>query len=431
MTSNVAYVGSGGPRFYLSLSPDDPDTNYAFVIANTQTMEQVPECVENTRKYLAQNCPNVRGRVKQMWLGSTETGLFEIRLMGSDIEFLRKTADKLQSDLLALPGALDVRQDWNNLVPRVSINVDQARARRVGVSTVDVGKSLNFFITGDEISDFYYGYTNVPIIARGDERERTSLNSIYTLGVYSSSTKKNVPLIQVADASTHGGYDRIKRYNQQVAITVSGKSSVLKASQMLEIIKPKLDEVKFPKGNHWEVGGELEESAKAQRRLMKWFPICFLAIIVLLVWQFNSFRRAAIIVLTMPLVIVGAVVGMLIMHADFGFMVILGLLALAGSIVNNGIVLIDRIETYIEEGKTRYDAIIHSCLNRFRPIFLSVATTVLGLFTLVWPYNPLFYGMASVMIFGLAIGTVFTLGFVPVMYSLFFNVKKEEKKENN
>jgi multidrug efflux pump subunit AcrB len=425
LTSNVAYVGSGGPRFYLSLSPDDPDSNYAFIIANTETTEQVPDCVDRTRRYIMETYPNVRGRIKQMWLGSTETGFFEVRLMGHDIEFLRETADKVQKDLMALPGAIDVRQDWNNLVPRVKIEVDQARARRVGLSTVDVGDSLEFFITGGQVSDFYYGYTYVPIIARGDEKERTSLNSIYTLGIFSKTTKKNVPLVQVADAYTYGDYDRIKRYNQQICITVSGKSSELKAGQIFELLKPKLDKIKFPKGNHWELGGELEESWKSQKRLMKWFPICFLAIICLLVWQFNSFRRAAIIVLTMPLVLVGAVVGMLIMNADFGFMVILGLLALAGSIVNNGIVLIDRIESYIEEGKTRYDAIIHSCLNRFRPIFLSVATTVLGLFTLIWPYNPLFYGMASVMIFGLAIGTVFTLGFVPVLYSLFFNVKKE------
>jgi multidrug efflux pump subunit AcrB len=195
---------------------------------------------------------------------------------------------------------------------------------------------------------------------------------------------------------------------------------------LFEKLKPVLDKIKFPPGNHLEVGGELEESLKSQKRLMKWFPICFLLIVALLVWQFNSFRRAAIIMLTMPLVIVGAVIGMMVMHADFGFMVILGLLSLAGSIVNNGIVLIDRAESFVDEGYSRYDAIINSCINRLRPIFLSVATTVLGLFTLIWPYNPLFYGMASVMIFGLTVGTVFTLGFVPVLYSLFFNVKREK-----
>jgi len=425
LTSNIAYAGSGGPRFFLSLAPDDPDNNYAFIVANTQNTEQVQKCVERTREYILKNCPNVHGRIKRMWLGSTETGLLEIRLMGNNTEFLWKQAEKVQKALLALPGAVDVKQDWFNLVPRVKINVDQARASRVGLTSKNVGNSLNFFITGSKISDYYYGYTDLPIIARGAKKERQSVDSIFTLGVYSPTLKRNIPLTQVADIYTFGQYDRIKRYNQQTCITVSGKNTELKAGQLLQKIKPVLDSINFPEGNHYEVGGEVEESAKSQKRLMKWFPICFLFIIALLVWQFNSFRRAGIIVLTMPLVIVGAVLGMIVMRADFGFMVILGLLSLAGSIVNNGIVLIDRMETYVQEGHSRYDAIIMSCINRLRPIFLSVATTALGLLTLIWPYNPLFYGMASVMIFGLAIGTVFTLGFVPVLYSIFFNVKKE------
>lgn len=425
ITSNVAYVGSGGPRFYLSLSPDDPDNNFAFLIANTETADQVPDCVKRTRKYLLENFPNVRGRIKQMWLGSTETGLFEVRLMGPDKEFLLEQAAVIEKALFAMPGALDVRQDWNNKVPRIKIDVDQARARRVGLSTQNVGDSLNFFITGNQVSDFYYGYTYIPIVARGDKEERESFDAIYTVGVYSKLTKKNVPLIQISDIYAKGEYDRIKRYNQEVCVTVSGKNSLLSSGEIFATLKPTLAQIQFPPGNHWEVGGEVEESAKAQRRLLIWFPICFLFIVALLVWQFNSFRRAAIIVLTMPLVIVGAVVGMFVMHADFGFMVILGLLSLAGSIVNNGIVLIDRMESLVAEGNSRYEAIIMSCVNRLRPIFLSVATTALGLLTLIWPFNPLFYGMASVMIFGLCIGTVFTLGFVPVMYSLFFRVKRK------
>ena len=327
---------------------------------------------------------------------------------------------------MAIPGAIDVRQDWNNRVARVKIDVDQNRARRVGLTTQDVGDSLNFFVTGKQISDFYYGYTYVPIVARGDEKERQSLDSLHTLGIYSKLTKRVVPIIQIADIYAKGDYDRIKRYNQETCVTVSGKNMILSAGQIFERLKPTLAEIKFPPGNYWAVGGEVEESAKAKRRLLIWFPICFIFIIALLVWQFNSFRCAAVIILTIPLVIVGAVVGMLVMNADFGFMVILGLLALGGSIVNNGIVLIDRMKTYIEEGNSHYDSIIMSCLNRLRPIILSVSTTALGLLTLIWPFNPLFYGMASVIVFGLCIGTVFTLGFVPVLYSVFFSVKKEK-----
>jgi multidrug efflux pump subunit AcrB len=155
---------------------------------------------------------------------------------------------------------------------------------------------------------------------------------------------------------------------------------------------------------------------------------CFGGIVFLLVWQFNSIRRAAIIILTMPLVIVGAVVGLLAMHADFGFMVILGLLALAGSIVNNGIVMIDKIEENRREGQTPYDAVINSAVSRFRPILLSVSTTMLGFSPLIINRDPLFYGMACIMFFGLGIGSLFTLNYVPALYSIFFRV--QTPKEN-
>jgi multidrug efflux pump subunit AcrB len=154
---------------------------------------------------------------------------------------------------------------------------------------------------------------------------------------------------------------------------------------------------------------------------------CFGGIIFLLVWQFNSIRRAAIIILTMPLVIVGSVVGLLAMQADFGFMVILGLLALAGSIVNNGIVMIDKIEENRRDGQTPYDAVINSAVSRFRPILLSVSTTMLGFSPLIINHDPLFYGMASVMFFGLGIGSLFTLNYVPALYSVFFRVKVPDR----
>jgi multidrug efflux pump subunit AcrB len=198
---------------------------------------------------------------------------------------------------------------------------------------------------------------------------------------------------------------------------------MLKASEMFAALKPTLAGMKFPKNHYWAVGAELEDSAKAQKNLVKWMLPCFGGIVFLLVWQFNSIRRAAIIILTMPLVIVGSVVGLLAMQADFGFMVLLGLLALAGSIVNNGIVMIDKIEENRRDGQTPYDAVVNSAVSRFRPILLSVSTTMLGFTPLIINHDPLFYGMACVMFFGLGIGSLFTLNYVPALYTLFFGIK--------
>ena len=248
-------------------------------------------------------------------------------------------------------------------------DVDQARARRAGVTSKDVADALEFFVDGATTTDYDQGNVQIPIVGRGIKAERYSPESLRTIGIRTSSGD-SVPLNQVADVYTVGELDRIMRYNQERTITVSAKNQVLKASEIFAGVKPTLDGMEFPKNHYWHVGGELEDSAKAQKNLAKWLLPCFGGIVFLLVWQFNSIRRAGIIILTMPLVIVGTVVGLMVMQADFGFMVILGLLALAGSIVNNGIVMIDKIETNRREGQTPYDAVVNSAVSRFRPILL-------------------------------------------------------------
>jgi multidrug efflux pump subunit AcrB len=422
ITGTIAYVGNGGPRFFLSLAPVDPDPFVAFLIVNTETDDQVPEMVQRTRQYLDNNYPNVRGRVKSMWLGGSETGLMQVRLSGPGIEVLQKQAEQTMAALRKIPGTIDIKQDWNNRVMTAIADVDQARARRAGVSSENVAEALNFFIDGTTTTDFHEGNVEIPIVGRGVKAERDSFESLSTIGIRTSSGG-SVPLSQVANLYTVGELNRIMRYNQERTITVSAKNQELKASEIFAALKPTLEGMEFPRYHYWEVGGELEDAAKAQRNLAKWMLPCFGGIVFLLVWQFNSIRRAAIIILTMPLVLVGAVVGLLAMQADFGFMVILGLLALAGSIVNNGIVMIDKIEENRRGGQTPYDAVVNSAVSRFRPILLSVSTTMLGFSPLIINRDPLFYGMACVMFFGLGIGSLFTLNYVPALYSIFFRVK--------
>ena len=422
ITGTIAYVGNGGPRFFLSLSPMDPDPFLAFLIVNTETNKQVTEMVARTSQYILDNLPNARGRVKSMWLGATETGLMQVRLSGPDTGVLKEQAEQLMATLRKIPGTVDIKQDWNSRVFTAIADVDQARARRAGVTSKDVADTLDFFIDGGTTTDYHQGNVQIPIVGRGVLAERDSPESLATLGIRSASGG-SVPLNQVADVYTVGELNRIMRYNQERTITVSAKNQVLKASEIFAGIKPTLDGMNFPKNHYWEVGGELEDSARAMKNLVKWMLPCFGGIIFLLVWQFNSIRRAAIIILTMPLVIVGSVVGLLVMQADFGFMVILGLLALAGSIVNNGIVMIDKIEENRRDGQTPYDAVVNSAVSRFRPILLSVSTTMLGFSPLIINHDPLFYGMACIMFFGLGIGSLFTLNYVPALYSIFFRVK--------
>jgi len=394
ITGAIAYVGNGGPRFFLSLAPTDPDPHSAFVIVNTQTGDQVDELVKRTRQHLLDHFPNVFGRVKAMFLGASEPGILEIRLSGPNIDVLWQQAEKLKAGLRKIAGTLDIKHDWNNRVISTRVEVDQYRARRAGLTSQDVAGSLSAFIDGTTVTDFHHGNVDIPIVGRGIKSERDSSSSLATLNVYSQSKKTSVPLNQVADVYGIGGLNRIVRYNQERTIKVSAKNQVLKAVELFDQIKPTLDRLEFPKDHYWEMGGELENSAKAMGKLAKPLFPCFAGIILLLVWQFNSIRRAAIIMLTMPLVLVGAVVGLMVMGADFGFMAILGLLALAGSIVNNGIVMIDKIEENKREGQSPYDAVLNSAISRFRPILLSVATTMLGFTPLIIYHDALFYNMA-------------------------------------
>ena len=283
------------------------------------------------------------------------------------------------------------------------------------------------FIDGSTTTEYRAGDTVFPVVVRGVEQERESLASVPGLGVYSKTSKTNVPLSQITNLYGMGEVNQIHRYNQERTVTVGTKHQIMPAGDLLARLRPALDEMEFPPGHYWEVGGELEDSVDAQTRLAFWFPPCFLLIIALLIWQFNSFRRAGIILITIPLILIGAVVGMLVMQAEFGFMVILGLLSLAGTIINNGIVLIDKIEVNRSEGIADYDAVVSAAISRLRPILMSVTTTVLGLLPLILSVDPLFYGLASVMAWGLAIGTVFTLVVVPTLYTLFFRVQMPGK----
>ncbi len=422
VASSIAYVGNGGPRFFLSLSPFDPDPHLAFLVVSTKTEEQVPEMVERIRNHLLNSFPEARGRVKTMWLGSSETGLVEVRISGPDSEILVEKADILQAAIRAIPGTVDIKHDWENRILKIKVEVDQARARRAGVTSSEVASSLNAFIDGTKITDYREGDTVIPIVVRGVEDERNNIYNLRGISVYSGSRGTNVPLEQIADFNPVWEFSRIKRRNQERTITISAKHQFLKAGQLVERLKPTIDSLDLPPGFWWEMGGELENAQKAQGYLLKYMPPCFALIVALLVWQFNSFRRPAIILLTIPLTLVGVVMGLLLMKAVFGFMVILGLLSLAGIIINNGIVLIDRIDAERASGNAPYEAVIEAALARFRPILMATLTTILGLLPLIVSFDPLFYGMATVIAFGLAIGTVLTLGVVPILYTLFFRI---------
>ena len=416
----IAYSGSGGPRFFLSLAPINPDPHVAFVLVETESNTQVPDLVERTRAHIDASFPEVHGKPKAMWLGPSETGLVEFRISGRDEKVLMAKAGQLLAALRAVPGTIEIEQDWENRVLQIEVLVDQTRARRAGVTSGDIATTLNAFVSGGAITDYREGDAVIPIVLRGEEGERNQLSTLLAIDVYSRSEGTNVPLSQIAEIRSAWKPYTINRRNLERTVTVSAQHPHLSANELVSELTPALDTLDLPPGYRWELGGELEDAAIAQGHLFANFPIAGFLIVALLVWQFNSYRRAAIILLTIPMAFVGAAIGLLVTGAPFGFMTLLGLLSLAGIIINNGIVMIDSVEEERRSGADTYAAIVAAAVSRFRPIMMTTITTILGLMPLIVWQDPLFYSMAIVISFGLAVGTVLTLGVVPVMYSLFF-----------
>ena len=424
VVSATGYVGDGGPRFFLSLSPIDPDPHLGFVVVTTTTTEAVPGLIAKLRDEGAERFPQARLRVKPMWLGPTETGLIEVRITGPDADHLYEKARDVEAALRAVPGTLNVENDWENQILKLRIEVDQARAQRAGLDSQSIAVSLSGFISGNAVTDFREGDLIIPIVIRGADDERGQLATLQSLTVHSPTTGATVPLPQIATIRPEWQFGRIKHLDQERTVTVRARHQTMKAEELADTLLPTLETLDLKRGHRWQFGGELESAAEAQSNLFASMPYCLAAIVVLLIWQFNSFRRPLIILLTIPLSFIGAVAGLLAMGAPFGFMAILGLFSLAGIIINNGIVLIDRIEEERAAGLEIAAALEAACLARLRPILMTTVTTVLGLLPLILFGGPLWYGMANVIAFGLAVGTVLTLGVVPVLYSLMFAFRR-------
>jgi multidrug efflux pump subunit AcrB len=423
INSTIAYVGMGGPRFFLVLSPLDPDPHVAFVIVNTDSPDPVPELVERVRQYFIDHIPEANGRVKQMWMGSEEPGFLEIRLYGLDPAYIFEKGNQLTNRLKAMPGSLDVRNTWENKVLKAHIVVDQARARRAGVTSKETALSLQSHMDGVKVTDYRELDVAIPVISRSIKEERKVMSDLWNVMVRSPRDGTSVPLTQIADIRGQWDFSRIERRNQERCVTIEAKHEYLKAPELLEAAKPFIEELELNADSWWEVGGELESQAEVMEMLTRWMPHCFFGIVVLLVWQFNSIRRPMIIFITIPLAFVGAFIGLHIMRAPFDFFGMLGLLSLAGVIINNGIVLIDKIDAERAAGRESYDAVVMAAVSRFRPIVMTTITTILGVMPLIISHDALFYSLAIILAFGLAAGTVLTLAVAPVIYTVFFRVK--------
>ena len=420
------YMGNGGPRFRLQHDPEPPNPHYAFSLYTVTSFQAIPEITEKLEKYIHDNFPDIKPRIRPLEEGTPVKNPVEIRITGKDEEKLFDYAEKVKDQLEVIPGTKDVVDDWGQKIKKIVINVDQARAKRAQITNSDIAKSIESVISGVSLSEYREDDKLIPIILRSEVAKDVDLIGTEAFNVYSQSTGESVPLQQVATIDVVWEPAIIFRRNRLPTVTVSSNlKKGYTASEIEKEIVPliKTDSESWPLGYKWELGGENEESSKAQRSIFVELPVAALAIIFLLMLQFNSIKKVSIILLTIPMSVIGVVLGLLIMRSYFGIMTILGMISLAGIVINNAIVLIDRIR--IEKEENNLDdqaAIITAAEQRTRPILLTTITTISSLVPLYLGGGPLWESMAIAIMFGLLIATFLTLGLVPVLYSLLFKI---------
>lgn len=423
----VTFLGEGAPRYILAYNPEPPSPEYAYLIVNGSSREVLLDrVIPGLEDFCQRHFPDLDAQIRLLFLGPPVENPVEVRISGRDSEQIFALAAETRDQLAKIPGVRSITDDWGPRTKKLVVRVNQPRAQRAGLSNRDVAVSLQTILTGMETTDFREEDEIIPVILRSVAADRQDIGKLETFNLYVQSTGKSVPLKQVADIEIAWQPGKILRRDRLRTLTVQadvhpGANPIAIARQLDEVLK--VQSAAWPLGTKYELGGELESSGQAGEAINAKMPVAGLIILLLLVTQFNSFRRPLIILLTIPLGLVGVTTGLLLTGTSFGFMTLLGLVSLAGIVINNAIVLLERIRLEIDEnGLEPTRAVIEACQRRLRPILLTTITTMGGLLPLWLGGGPMWEPLAISIIFGLAFATLLTLGLVPVLYSLFFRL---------
>lgn len=420
VTTSIGYVADGGPRIILGLNPPLPASHIGYFTVGVNDKDALDPMIERTRDWLASHHPELRADVKRFSLGATDSGTVAYRIAGPDERELRSLGEQLQTALRGVPGVVSVRDDWDQRVPRLDVQIDQRKARRLGITSEDVATSLGARFSGLTVSALRDGDTLVPLVVRGSLAERQQPEEVANSLIYPATGAAPVPLSAVATVSVNSEPSVIRRRDLSRTLTVQGRSETQTAQQVVDQLAPAVAALALPPGYRIELGAEIEEAAEANAALSEYLPHAAVAMLILFVWQFGSFRKLALILSIIPFALIGVAPALKIAGEPLGFMANFGLLSLAGIIVNNAVLLLERIEAELAAGRSRREAVIGAAVQRLRPIVMTKLTCVAGLVPLLLFGGPLWSGMAVTIMGGLLLGTLVTLGLVPVLYELLF-----------
>ncbi len=427
VTSWVTYVGSGGPRFLLTHNPKPISSNYSLMIINVTSHKIIEKLMSKIETFAFNEFPDLLIKLRKIENGSPIANPVEVRIKGKQTGQLFTIVETVKEKMANISGLKAISDNWGMPIKKLQIEINQTRARRAGVSSKDIAISLQTGLSGLELTQYREGNDVIPVIMRTVENDRKNLSKLESLSVYSQASGVSVPLKQVADIKVIWEPALILRRDRAKTVTVGAQiDSTTTASEAFLELRKWLDEEKtnWPFGYDYEFGGEAESSQKANRSISEKLPIAVFIIILLLVAQFNSIRKSAIVLSTIPLGIIGVVFGLFVGQSFFGFMTLLGIISLAGIVINNAIVLLEKIQTELSEHpQDQSEAIIQASQKRVRPILLTTATTVLGLIPLYLGGGEMWEPMALAIIGGLLFSTLLTLGVVPVLYALLHKVR--------
>ncbi|MDO9707962.1 efflux RND transporter permease subunit [Paracraurococcus lichenis] len=428
--SFTTYLGAGAPRFFLALNPDLPNESFAKLVIQTTDLEARERLLAKLRA-MAQNgsVPEARMRVSRLEFGPPVGFPVQFRVHGPDPDTLRRVAEDVAAALRATPGTRDVQFSWSERAPGVRIALDQERLAQLGLSPAAVSQSLQALLSGTTATQLREGNRLVDVVVRTPAAERLSLASLGDLSI--STPAGAVPLSQLARLEPVMEEPILWRRNRELFLTV--RADILDGLQGPDVTKaalPRIDALRaaLPPDVRIVTGGATEESGKANAALYALFPVMIGAMLLLLMWQLRHFGRVGLVLATAPLGIPGAAAALLAMDKPFGFVALLGVIALAGMIMRNTVILVDQVRQDLEHGETLRRAIIESTVRRARPVVLTALAAVLAFVPLTLS---VFWGpMAVAMIGGLTLGTLATLLVVPALYALALRRPKRQAVPN-
>jgi multidrug efflux pump subunit AcrB len=414
-------VGQGVLRFMLTYGPEKTNGSYGFILVGLKEFKDLDELIPQVTTYVTENFPGAEPVVNRFVLGPGGEFKIQARFRGPDPKVLRELSNRAQAIMREDPGIKNVTDDWRRKVKVVVPEFSESKARRAGVSRSDLANALEMTFSGRSVGLWREGDELLPIISRPQENERTSVENIHNVYVWSATNAAPIPIRQVLSGFRTEWEDPIiRRRNRVPTIHAQCDPKTETASAVLERIRPKIEAIALPQGYEMEWGGEYEDSRDAQVALGQMLPLSFLAMIMVIVIMFNAIRQPLVILLTIPFAIIGVTVGLLVTGQSLTFVALLGLISLSGMLIKNGVILVDQIDYEKAEGTEPFPAIVEASVSRMRPVAMAAITTILGMIPLIT--DPFFVSMAVTIMFGLAFATALTLMVVPVFYAIFFRV---------